>query len=313
VLTQDLYALDVPPAPPGSPEYLERLLGRLQAATDAGAPRAARECLRDAIGFLTRYFGVVLSATAERLGQELPPLEGEGTRHAEQVMANTLGPLLKAADPMAVALRSVFFREQLSGEFLPFPHTRLLLRDGWLASSAQTLTEWLNTSCEPESDDSCRDELDVLLPVLSQWLTAASPFFLECRYDYLISPRHDFQAVGLRGLEGGRRVPMQRVELVTRFRDVLTGLPLRTRDMEPVGPAPDAEPLAELVRQMLKTNQVETAPKVLREESHPVAEPAPLKVVTESPAPRKDEFDFLLTAAPIAAAAVLGYLFMLAI
>lgn len=302
----------MPPAPPGSPEYLERLLGRLQAATEAGEPRAARECLRDTIGFLTRYFGVVLASTAEKFGQPLPPIEGEGTRHAEQVMASTLGPLLKAADPMAVALRSVFFREQVSGEYLPFPHTRLLLRDGWLASGAQTLTEWLNTSCEPESGDSCREELDSLLPVLSQWLTAAAPFFRECRYDYLISPRHEFQAVGLRGLEGGRRVPLQRVELVTRFRDVLTGLPLRTRDMEPLAQAPDAaEPLAELVRQMLKTPQAETAPKAVREETPPLA--APVATVTEAPAPRKDEFDFLLTAAPIAAAAVLGYLFMLAL
>ncbi len=307
MLSQAFYTLDVPPAPAGSPEYLERLLARLQASTDADEPRAARESLRDTMGFLTRYFGVVLSATADRLG--LPPLEGEGTRHAEQVMANTLGPLLKSADPMAVALRSVFFREQQGGEYLPFPHTRLLLRDGWLASGAHTLTEWLNTSCEPESDDSCREEVDSLLPVLSQWLGAAGPFFRECRYDYQVSPRHDFQTVGLRGLEGGRRVPMQRVQLMTRFGDLLTGLPMRTRDMEPIARPSDAEPLAELVREMLRTNQTES-PKAVEPATAPAA---PRRIVTESPAPRKNEFDFLLTAAPIAAAAVLGYMFMLAL
>jgi hypothetical protein len=290
---------------------LERLLARLQAATDAQAPRVARECLRDTIGFLTRYFGVMRAGTAQRLGQ--PQMKVDGTRQAEKVIGSTLGPMLKTADPMAMALRSVFFREQLSGEFLPFPHTRLLLRDGWLASGSQTLTEWLNNSCEPESEESCRAEVEALLPILSKWLAAAGPFFLECRYE-----QRSFMATGMRGLEGGQRVPLKRVELLTRFRDLQTGLPLRTRDMEPPPAAvPDAAPLAQLVQDLLEAAQ------------QPVAAPAyaPLPLETTSGAPPQasprqqlvqpakgpDEFDWLLTAAPLAAACVLGYLLMLAL
>lgn len=150
-------------APTGAPVYLDELLARLVARTQAGDSLEAREAFRDTVGFLTRYFGTVAAATRGGLDTAVLRkwLSGKTTTDFRDEILAAIDSLAVPDHPVYAGLRLVFLPQEW-GE--TYAHTQWM-RGRWLLPSDPG---WIEPALE----------------MLAIWLQASQPFFEHCQHRY---------------------------------------------------------------------------------------------------------------------------------
>ncbi|MCA9791850.1 MAG: hypothetical protein KC910_08640 [Candidatus Eremiobacteraeota bacterium] len=150
-------------APVGAPAYLDELLARLLARTQAGDSLEAREAFRDTVGFLTRYFGTMAAASRGGLDTTVLRqwLSGKTTTDFRDEILAAIDSLAAPDQPVYNGLRQVFLPEEW-GE--TYAHTQWM-RGRWLLPSDPG---WIEPALE----------------MLTIWLKASRPFFEQCQHRY---------------------------------------------------------------------------------------------------------------------------------
>ncbi len=188
--------------PLGCPTYLAGLLSLLGQTT---TPAQAADPIRDALGFLTRYFGGVASAALAPANENLLRrwLAAKTTLEAESQIEIALGSLAAPETPLYHSFRSVFF----SSDNRPYRHT------DWVRVGRHRLSQWLRDQEAPTDEDT----VEHFFEILRSWVGASRDFFADCRHRYY-------------KFEGGCQLGTHLGEGELSFR-----LPLRVRDHQRLG------------------------------------------------------------------------------
>lgn len=181
--TRKVTGLPLPETPKEAPPEFHGLVDAIEDRLAESNSLGGVAALACAFDYLTRYFAGVSGALCTAL--ELPgesSVDGdfETTRQLLKSRLLTLGE--KATDEHSKQVRSVFFVGATRQAPTPRRHARLLDLGGIPIRGYLNLGEWIALEpggSELNSDSKANRELLRYLPILKEWITAASPYFLD--------------------------------------------------------------------------------------------------------------------------------------
>ncbi len=279
--TRKVTGLPLPETPKEAPPEFHGLVDAIEDRLAESNSLGGVSALACTFDYLTRYFAAVAGAVCVGLG-----LPGDssvsGDFEAGRVLLKerltTLGE--RATDECSKQVRSVFFVGATRQAPTPRRHARLLDLGGIPIRGYLNLREWI--ALEPggpelANDSKANRELLRYLPILKEWITAASPYFLD--------------------IEQG---PLQRVgDDQIAFTISLGGL---TQTVGPIGVLPECLALLKPFFVASSTAVPEPEPPVSVEE--PVPPEVGLSDTSEYPVPQEIieptvEFDHSVAAQPL--------------
>ncbi|MBI3927863.1 MAG: hypothetical protein HY319_20145 [Armatimonadetes bacterium] len=208
---------------PAGPENLQRILQALSKELQAESLGRAATLLRDALGFMTRYFASLTTAAVRQFGA-LPELSSSlwqkdiGVPDCARVLLANLERLDSfPAEKLASTLRDIFFTVTFgASQAMPRSFAQRLGDQQEGLAAARTVASFCSKDVESvsEAESSIRE----FLPVLREWLQSAEDFFCEC--DHRFEPAADF---GRRELVVGYRQHRLRTGPIVRLREFRAG------------------------------------------------------------------------------------------
>lgn len=183
--TRKVTGLPLPETPREAPPEFHGLVDAIEdrlAESDALGGVSALAC---SFEYLTRYFAAVAGCVAQMLELTADSEVAEDFEAARVQLKDRLLVLgEKSTDDLSKLVRSVFFVGATRQSPTPRRHARLLDLGGIPIRGYLNLGEWI--ALEPggpelTNDSKANRELLRYLPILKEWVTAASPYFLDVR------------------------------------------------------------------------------------------------------------------------------------
>lgn len=175
--------LPLPETPKEAPGEVHALVDAIEGALAQEGAISAAVALGRVFDYLTRYFAGVAGAVALKLGlpaETAVATSFEDVRRQLKERLDVLGE--QATDPLSKLVRGVFFVGATRSTPTPRRHARLLDLGGIPIRGYRTLAEWI--AMEPGTGDLATDskanrELLRYLPILKEWVTATTTYFLD--------------------------------------------------------------------------------------------------------------------------------------
>lgn len=174
--------------PSDSPNFLGRVLRRLDIRLRRGELSQSREALRDALDYLLRYWTGACFVCARDAGQlsideEERASQNLGIPEYERLLHLCLQKLGSQPNELSAEIIQVFYERDLFTEQLKpvGSHARLLLTDAGADNQMQLLAEFCEVAGTSDVHRARRD-LKTFLPVLRDWLAASQNFFAQCQH-----------------------------------------------------------------------------------------------------------------------------------
>ena len=187
--SRKLTGLPIPSLPKEAPKEFAFLLDEVLAGINGGEGEVAVAALQQSFRWLSCFFAGIAVSAAESLevAYQLDQVEALAKEDDFPGVQATLKQALtclgdKASDPLAKAVRTVFFVGSTRSQPTPRRHARLLELAGIPIRGYRLMSEWV--ALEPgvadlEGNSRCSRELRRYLPIYKEWVTAAANFYRD--------------------------------------------------------------------------------------------------------------------------------------